>query len=165
MQSIQKFNQHLEIFSFHSSQEFKSFLDPLINVYISGYKGLEEYAYTDRRDVKRYLKWLYNKDPQAFFIAILKTKVVGFVAGCRYWHDRIYGEIGELHELVVDKPVQEQGIGRALQQIILSFLFTYHKVIGLWAGEKNKKAIKFYQDSGFKIVGQVGKWLRMIKEK
>lgn len=162
---MQKFNQQLEIFFLSSPTEFKSILDILINIYLSGYKGLEEYAYTDKGDVKRYLKWLYKKDPEAFFIASLRNKTVGFVSGCRYWHDRIYGEIGELHEIVVDKSFQGQGIGKALHETMLSFLFKYHKIIGLWVGEKNKKAIKFYQDSGFKIVGQVGKWFRMIKEK
>ena len=153
----------ISIFS-PSVQKFKQILDELIEVYSRGYEGLQDYAYRRRRDIKSYLKWLYKTDPEVFLIARVGNKAVGFVAGCRYWQDRVYGEVGEIHELVVDKPFQNQGIGRTLTEKILLLLKQSHQIIGLWVGERNERAIKFYKNAGFYPIGQVGKWLRMIKE-
>ncbi|RLF74604.1 GNAT family N-acetyltransferase, partial [Thermococci archaeon] len=36
--------------------------------------------------------------------------------------------------------------------------------IELWVGEKNKKAIEFYEKLGFKVVGKSGIWVRMVKD-
>ncbi|MDL1957320.1 MAG: GNAT family N-acetyltransferase [Candidatus Desulfofervidus auxilii] len=148
-----------------SLDEFKQNLENLIKIYLNAYKDLKAYAYTHRRNVKSYLKWLYKSDPESFFIAISDKKIIGFVAGTRFWWDKTYGEIGEVHEIVVDKPYQGKGIGKMLMERILFFLQKYHDTIGLWVGEKNQRAIAFYQHLGFNIVGQVGRWLRMIKEK
>ena len=95
-------------------EEFKKSLDKMIVIYQNGYKNLEEYAYKKRHDIKSYLKWLYKIDPESFLTAFSKDKPIGFIAGCRFWQDKIFGEIGEIHELVVDKTFQRKGVGKKL---------------------------------------------------
>jgi len=46
----------------------------------------------------------------------------------------------------------------------LEYLSKYNDRIELWVGEKNKKAIEFYEKLGFKIAGKSGIWIRMIKD-
>jgi ribosomal protein S18 acetylase RimI-like enzyme len=162
---IPKNNLQIKIFSFSTKEEFKQLLDSLVNIYLNGYRDLEEYAYTHKNDIRSYLKWLYKIDPEVFLVATLGEKAIGFIAGCRYWQDRIYGEMGEVHELVVDKSFQRHGIGKELTKKILLMLEKYHNIVGLWVGERNKNAIRLYQYFGFHIAGQVGKWLRMIRKK
>jgi len=145
-------------------EEFKKSLDKMIVIYQNGYKNLEEYAYKKRHDIKSYLKWLYKIDPESFLTAFSKDKPIGFIAGCRFWQDKIFGEIGEIHELVVDKTFQRKGVGKKLFQEIFIDFRKHHDKIGLWVGENNINAISFYRQTGFKVTGKVGRWLRMIKE-
>ena len=147
-----------------SLPEFKDLLNKLIEIYQSGYKGLEKYAYQKRHDIKSYLKWLYKTDPESFLVAFKNNRPISFIAGCRFWQDKLYGEIGEIHELVVDKPFQGKGVGKKLLQETINNFKKDHDKIGLWVGEHNDQAIAFYKKMGFKVGGQVGKWLRMIKE-
>ncbi len=144
-------------------EDFKQGLEELINVYRDGYHGLERYAYTNRGDIKSYLKWLYRSDPDAFLVAIDEDSIIGFAAGARYWWDKNYGEISELHEFVIKKDYQGKGIGEQLLRVMIDKLGETHPVIGLWVGEENNRAIRFYEKQGFKKVGQVGIWIRMIK--
>jgi ribosomal protein S18 acetylase RimI-like enzyme len=148
-----------------SPEEFKEFLDKMIVIYQNGYRNLEEYAYKKRHDIKSYLKWLYKNDPEGFLAAFSnKDKPIGFIAGCRFWQDKIFGEIGEIHELVVDRTFQRKGVGKKLFREIITIFRKHHDKIGLWVGGNNIKAISFYRQTGFKVTGKGGKWLRMIKE-
>ena len=88
--------------------------EDLIAIYLSAYRGLEEYAYTRRSDVKRYIKWLQKVDRDGLLIAEENGKVVAFIFFCHNWWDRVHGEIGEIHELVVAPECQESGIGKAI---------------------------------------------------
>jgi len=146
-------------------QDLSSIKDELIEVYISAYKGMEEYAYTKRSDIKRYIKWLYNADKDGIFVAKIGHKIVGFIFFCHKWWDRIYGEIGEIHELAIASEYKGQGIGKALMQKAMSSLGRYNNIFGLWVGEKNEVAKRFYKKFGFEEKGKVGKWIRMIKIK
>lgn len=144
--------------------KFREILGELIDVYMDGYRDMEEYAYRTRGDARRYLKWLYRCDPEVFLVAIEDEKITGFIAGARNWWDKTYGDIGEIHELVVRKEFQGKGMGRGLLEKEIEILKRYHNTIGLWVGEKNFKAIRFYEGMGFRVVGKVGVWLRMIRE-
>lgn len=145
-------------------ETFKEKLPEIVEVYLDGYRDIMEYAYHKRRDVKDYLRWLYRNDPGAFVVAFQDNDIVGFISGNRKWWDRIYGEIGEIHELVIRKDYQRKGIGRKLLEEELRYLEEKNRIIGLWVGEKNYRAIKFYERFGFEVVGKVGIWLRMIRK-
>jgi len=133
----------------------------LIEVYLSGYKGLEQYSYHKRKDVKSYLRWLFRCDPNGFFVAKEEEKIVGFIACCRKWYDAQKGKTGEIHEFVVKRDYQGKGIGDALLKKALDYLSQYQDKATLWVGEDNLKAIEFYQKRGFKRAGGIGRWIRM----
>lgn len=46
-----------------SEEKFRQMTPELIRIYISAYSDFLEYAYPNRREVKRYLKWLLKGDP------------------------------------------------------------------------------------------------------
>jgi len=146
-----------------SPEEFKKKRDLLIKIYLEGYKGLEEYAYNRRSEVKWYLNWLYKGDPEGFLVAQEEEKAVGFLGCTCNWFDRNFGIVGEIHELVVLPGRQNEGIGSALLKEALNYLRKKgHKKIGLWVGKGNERAKDFYKKFGFKEVGGIGIWIRMI---
>ncbi len=146
-----------------SPEEFKQKRDLLVRIYLEGYKGLEEYAYSRRSDVKGYLNWLYRGDPDGFFVAQEEGSEVGFLGCVSNWFDRNFGLIGEIHELVVLPEKRNQGIGSALLKEALIYLKNKgHERIGLWVGKNNERAKAFYKKFGFKEVGGIGIWIRMI---
>ncbi len=141
-------------------------LPKLVDIYLRAYKGLEEYAYTHPEDVRSYLRWLYNRDKNGFFVAKLNGKIVGFVAGDANWFSRRERKnVGAIHEIVVDPDYQGHGIGTALMNKILE----YFKEKGLdtaelWVGDENYKAINFYKKFGFHEAGRYNYWIRMVKK-
>lgn len=141
-------------------------LPKLVDLYLRAYKGLEEYAYTHPKDVKSYLKWLWNRDKEGIFLAKVDGKIVGFVAGDANWFSRREGKrVGAIHEIVVDPEYQGHGVGTALLNTILE----YFKKKGLdtaelWVGDENYKAINFYKKFGFQESGRYNYWIRMIKK-
>ncbi|RLF44986.1 MAG: N-acetyltransferase [Thermoplasmata archaeon] len=145
-------------------EDFRKRLGEIIDVYLDGYADVKEYAYHKRRDVKNYVKWLYRCDPDAFIVAFEENSIIGFVAGAKNWWDRVYGDIGEIHELVVKRDFRGKGIGKKILEEEIRLLEEKNKIIGLWVGEKNYRAIKFYERFGFETVGKVGVWLRMIRK-
>ena len=40
-----------------------------IKLYSKSYENIKEYAYTTRKDMKRYFKWLLQRDAEGFFVA------------------------------------------------------------------------------------------------
>lgn len=145
-------------------EDFKEKLPKLIEVYSDGYRGMKEYAYQRRRDIKNYINWLYRCDPIAFMVLIEDDEAIGFVAGARNWWDRVYGYIGEIHELVIKREHQGKGLGKRILEEEIKILEEKNEIIGLWVGEKNHRAIRFYERSGFGLVGKVSVWLRMIRK-
>ena len=138
--------------------------EELIRIYVSAYQGLEEYAYTRRADIKRYIKWLHKVDQDGLLIAKDDKEIIGFIFFCHNWWDRMYGEIGEIHELAVIPGYQGRHIGKSLLQEGINCMKKYHNIFGLWVGERNKKAKEFYKKMGFLCEGRMGKWIRMIKK-
>lgn len=133
-----------------------------VEVYMSAYKGLEEYAYTSRRDVKWYFRWLLKRDPNGFFTYVV-NEPVGFVAcDCNWFSVFENDEVAEIHEIVVHPEWQGRGIGTALMKKALEYAKERgRKIAELWVGVSNQRAINFYKKFGFEEKGIVGRWLRM----
>jgi len=147
-----------------SHVEFERDLEELIAVYQAAYRELPQYSYREHDEIADYLRWLYHADPDGFLVARSpQGELIGFVAVCRHWRDRIHGEVGEIHELVVHPRWQGQGIGRLLMNAGMELLKHEHRLLGLWVGEENHRALRLYHRLGFRETGKVGKWLRMIK--
>ncbi len=137
----------------------------LVQVYLEGYKGLEEYSYTHPDDVQAYLNWLFRRDVAGIWVAEEDGKIVGFLAGDGNWFSKREGKVvGAIHELVVLPEYRNKGIGKALVQKALE----YFKSRGLdraelWVGDENKQALEFYKSLGFEEKDRFNYWLRMTR--
>ena len=141
-------------------------LKDLGEIYLEGYRGLEEYSYTHPEDVKAYMEWIWRRDPEGIFVAEVEGKKVGFVAGDANWFSkRSSKKVGAVHEIVVLPEYRGMGIGKTLMDRVM----TYFKEKGLdtvelWVGDENFRAIEFYRKLGFKESGRYNYWIRMVKE-
>jgi len=148
-----------------SYKDLKKHERHLVRIYKKAYQGLEQYAYRHEIEIRGYIRWLYSGDPDMFLVACNKAgEAIGFVAGHRYWSDRQLGLVGNIHEFVVDPDFQGRGIGRALFEEILRRFSHEHSTVILWVGEKNLRAIQFYQKRGFECQERRGKWIKMKKD-
>ncbi len=140
-------------------------VNTFIRLYTVSYKGLEEYAYTNKGDIKRYFYWLLSRDPNGFFIIEL-NEPIGFIACDANWFSRFEGKVlGEIHELFVHPKYRGRGIGGLLVNKAIQYAESKgRKIIGLWVGDKNFYAKKFYKKMGFIETIFAGKWIRMIKK-
>jgi len=140
-------------------------LQAFVRLYYEAYKGLEEYAYTRKKDIKRYFKWLLSRDPNGFFIAE-EDKPIGFVACDTNWFSPFERSlVGEIHELFVHPNHRKQGIGSTLVNKAIEYAKSRNrKSAGLWVGIKNHGAKNFYKKLGFKETITLGKWTRMTKK-
>lgn len=136
--------------------------DELVEAYFSAYRGLEEYAYRERDDVVRYLRWLRNRCPEGIFVAFTDGRPVGMIACDPTYNRGDDSQMGELHELFVHHDWQGRGIGKMLFEKGLEFLTRQGcSRYGLWVGEANQAAQEMYRRYGFEPVGSVGVWVRM----
>jgi len=141
-------------------------LDRLVEIYLEGYKGLEEYSYTHPDDVRSYMRWLWKRDPEGIFVARVGNNIVGFV-GCdaNWFSKREQRRVGAVHELVVLPDYMGMGIGRALMKKALEyFLSRGLDRAELWVGDENRRAMEFYEKLGFKRASQYNYWVRMVKD-
>ncbi|MBC7114534.1 MAG: hypothetical protein PWR13_346 [Archaeoglobi archaeon] len=139
--------------------------ESFVELYLLSYRGLEEYAYRSRRDVKSYFRWLMRRDPGGLFKYLLGNEPVGFIAcdsnWISYFEER---NVGEIHELFVHPEHRKKGIGRGLvERGIQYFREKGLELCELWVGERNEDAKRFYSSLGFREQGSWGKWIRMIK--
>ncbi len=140
-------------------------LETLVELYLEGYRGLEEYSYTHPEDVRSYMKWLHRRDPEGLFLSKVGQEIVGFVAGDANWFSkRSRKRVGAVHEIVVLPRYRGMGIGKALMERV----FEYFRVKGLdtvelWVGDENKRALEFYKRLGFKEDGRYNYWIRMTR--
>ena len=145
--------------------EFLELRSTLVDIYLSAYKDMPQYAYNKRKSVKSYLEWLFKGDPAGFFVAKLGDNVVGFISCHANWEDYREGKVCEVHEFAVKKDFQSKGIGKALLQKVIDYAISLSsRKLMLWVGEGNEKAINMYLKRGFKPLYKAGIWLRMKKE-
>ncbi|MEJ7555178.1 MAG: GNAT family N-acetyltransferase [Aquificaceae bacterium] len=137
----------------------------LVDLYLLGYKGLEEYSYTHPDDVQAYLNWLFRRDVAGIWLAEEDSKVVGFIASDGNWFSKREGKVvGAIHELVVLPEYRNRGIGRALVQKALEYFKSRGlDMAELWVGDENKQAIDFYKNLGFEERDRFNYWVRMTK--
>lgn len=143
----------------------QNILEELVGIYMRGYKDMPEYGGEGRRYARRYLNWCWKKAKDGFFVAKIGDKIVGFIVCDRDWYSKYEDKtVGAVHEFVIDKKYQGRSIGKKLMEKCLEHLGRYNTKIELWVGEKNISAMKFYEHYGFKIAGQSGIWVRMVKD-
>ncbi|HAV40061.1 MAG: GNAT family N-acetyltransferase [Aquificota bacterium] len=137
----------------------------LIEVYLQGYKGLEEYSYTHPEDVQAYLNWLFRRDVAGIWVAEEEGKIVGFIASDGNWFSKREGKVvGAIHELVILPEYRNKGIGKALvQKAIEYFKSRGLDTAELWVGDKNTQALEFYKSLGFEEKDRFNYWIRMTK--
>ena len=143
----------------------REFLDEITDLYMLCYKGMEEYGERTRGSARRYIKWL-SKNSTLFEVVFSSEKIVGFVVACADWWDWEGEKVGEIHEICVHPEHQGKALGKVLMWRAQKHLANEGmRKIGLWVGEKNYRAIKFYHSLGFRILGKFFRiWLRMEKE-
>ncbi len=139
-------------------------LKELVPLYLEGYRGLEEYAYTHPDDVKAYVDWLRRRDRDGIFVAKVGGRIVGFVAGDANWFSkREHKKVGAVHEIVVLPEYRGMGIGTALMDRVLSYFREKGlHTAELWVGDENYTALEFYRRLGFREKGQYNYWIRMV---
>ena len=143
--------------------QFDELLPDLIRVYQSAYRDLPPY-YSDHglARVSDYLRWLYEGEPEGFFVALDRGVPVGFVSlhsEKHGWHGDL---IGELQEVVTDPDCQGKGIGRELITRSLRYAADRGRDrVRLWVGERNSRAANLYRRLGFVTLSQHGMWERM----
>jgi len=137
----------------------------LIEVYLQGYKGLEEYSYTHPEDVQAYLNWLFRRDVAGIWVAEEDGKIVGFIASDGNWFSKREGKVvGAIHELVILPEYRNKGIGKALvEKVIEYFKSRGLDTAELWVGDKNTQALEFYKSLGFEERDRFNYWIRMTK--
>lgn len=144
----------------------ESDVSAFIESYVLSYRGLEEYAYRTRREIRNYFKWLLKRDPDGFMVAEEKGRILGFVACDTNWFSLFeLKKVGEVHEIFVVPEFRKRGVGSKLLKSALDYaLQRKRNVAELWVGEKNDVARVFYEKNGFRVAGKVGKWVRMVRE-
>lgn len=135
-----------------------------VQLYTASYKGLEEYAYIDEKDIRDYFRWLLKRDSEGFLVAEL-SEPVAFIACDTNWFSHFEGEIlGEIHEIFVHPNYRGRRIGSLLVDRAVEYAKEKgRKTMGLWVGVNNFYAKEFYRKKGFIETVSIGKWTRMIE--
>jgi ribosomal protein S18 acetylase RimI-like enzyme len=141
-------------------------IDSFVEVYAASYKGMEEYAYTKRREIRNYFKWLQSRDRDGLMVAVVDDKVVGFVACDTNWISVFERRrVGEIHELFVLPEFRGRGVGSELLKTALNYARDRKRdTAELWVGRTNYRARRFYTVHGFEEAGEWGKWVRMKRD-
>ncbi len=152
-----------EKISFSVERAREEDLKELARVYLEGYRGLEEYAYTHPDDVDAYMSWLWRRDREGIFVARANSRIVGFVAGDANWFSkREHRKVGAVHEIVVLPEYRGMGVGSALMERVLSYFRERGlHTAELWVGDENYSALDFYRQLGFREKGRYNYWIRM----
>ncbi len=141
-------------------------IDKVAKLYLKSYKNLEEYSYTHEEDVKVYINWLLRRDIAGLFVAKDNDKIIGFMAVDGNWFSKKYNMVvGAIHEIFVDPAYFGKGVGEALMQKAFEYFKQRNlKRIELWVGDKNFRAMRFYEKFEFRKDGQYNFWVRMVKD-
>jgi len=92
-------------------------------------------------------------------------KNAGFLACDSEWFSRYEEKIVcEIHEIFVNPEWRGIGIGSTLMNKTIEYASEKKRdILELWVGEKNYRAIAFYQKFGFEVKDRANHWLRMTK--
>jgi ribosomal protein S18 acetylase RimI-like enzyme len=142
------------------------YIDEVAKLYLKSYKNLEEYSYTHEEDVKVYINWLLRRDVAGLLVVKDGDKIVGFMAIDGNWYSKKYNKVvGAIHEIFVDPDYFDKGVGSMLMEKAIEYFKQRNlDLIELWVGDKNEKAMKFYEKFGFRKDGQYNFWVRMVKD-
>jgi ribosomal-protein-alanine N-acetyltransferase len=98
--------------------------------------------------------YFYETYPQGFIIAEQNHKIIGFLIGIKLQTNKT-----KILMLSVDPKYQRQKIGKNLLNEFLKVTTKEKiKIIELEVRTDNKKAIKFYEKNGFKIIEKINKF-------
>ena len=139
-------------------------IESFVKLYTLSYKGLEEYAYTQKKEIEGYFRWLLKRDSEGFLI-VEANEPIAFIACDTNWFSFVEGRVvGEIHELFVHPDYRGRGIGKMLMEKAVDYARARKRnIMGLWVGVKNFSAKEFYKRMGFVEKVSLGKWTRMIK--
>jgi ribosomal protein S18 acetylase RimI-like enzyme len=74
-------------------------IESFVKLYTLSYKGLEEYAYAQKKDIEGYFRWLLKRDSEGFLI-VEANEPIAFIACDTNWFSFVEGKVvGEIHEL------------------------------------------------------------------
>lgn len=133
--------------------------ESFLQVYNMAYKDIREYSYPENDYVRKYFKWLIDRDPNGVIVAE-EEETAGFIAVDTNPYQK--EEVGHIHELVIRPDFQDKGIGSALLQEGINYISSKNKKeVDLWVGATNHKAIEFYKKAGFTPGVVEGRWMRM----
>jgi ribosomal-protein-alanine N-acetyltransferase len=95
---------------------------------------------------KKFLKGLFQNYPQGIVVVEKNKKIIGYTIG------RPKNSRAEIVSLAVEPDWQKRGIGTALTKFLIErFQKEEVKEAFLYVRTKNKQAISFYQELGFKV--------------
>ncbi len=136
-------------------------LPRLATIYMQAYRGMEEYAEPDEEKAYHYLHWLFSSCSQGFFKALVQGRIAGLMACNPNWKD--LGErILEIHEIAVDPWYRGHGLGSKLMAHALEYGRSLGRSrVGLWVGQDNVKAYRWYLGMGFEEQGRKGRWIKL----
>ncbi|NPA58161.1 MAG: GNAT family N-acetyltransferase [Aquificae bacterium] len=132
---------------------------------MDAYQDYPQYGEATRKQAKKYINWLKNHST-LFEVAYMDGRPAGFIVADANWKDLKGKKVGEIHELAVRKEFWDRGIGKKLlERAVKHFRERGLDTAGLWAGDKNERAIRFYKKNGFQDTGLVYYgWLRMERK-
>ncbi|MFO7967147.1 MAG: GNAT family N-acetyltransferase [Archaeoglobaceae archaeon] len=140
-----------------TEQDQESFLQ----VYNMAYTDIQKYSYPDDNYVRKYFRWLMDRDPNGVLVAE-EQEPLGFIAVDANSYQK--EEVGHIHELIVRTDVKGKGVGSALLKEGLDYIENSNKkAVDLWVGATNYMAIEFYKKAGFTPGVVRGMWMRMSK--
>jgi ribosomal protein S18 acetylase RimI-like enzyme len=139
-------------------------IESFVKLYTLSYKGLEEYAYTQKKYIEGYFRWLLKRDSEGFLI-VEANEPIAFIACDTNWFSFVEGKVvGEIHELFVHPDYRGRAIGKMLVEKAVDYARVRNRnIMGLWVGVKNFSAKEFYKRMGFVEKVSLSKWTRMIK--
>lgn len=139
-------------------------IEPLAQLLMEAYRGLEEYGEESLDEAKRYLKWLRRTCKEGFLVAEVEGRPVGFIAACPDWKDWELGIVLEIHEVAIHPDWQGKGLGRELLARAEELGRKHgRKISALWVGVGNARARDWYTRLNFREVGRWGEWIRLFR--
>ena len=98
--------------------------------------------------------FFYEKYPQGFLVAEQNHKIIGFLIGIKLKTNKT-----KILMISVEPRYQRQKIGESLLNEFIKITTKENiEVIELEVRTDNKKAIKFYEKNGFKIIQKINKF-------